>query len=27
LLLQRDRIPGIRYDGSIMNPPPPALWG
>jgi L-Ala-D/L-Glu epimerase len=27
LLLQRDRIPGIRYDGSIMNPPPPELWG
>jgi L-Ala-D/L-Glu epimerase len=27
LLLQRDRIPGFRYDGSIMNPPPPELWG
>jgi L-Ala-D/L-Glu epimerase / N-acetyl-D-glutamate racemase len=27
LLLQRDRIPGIRYDGSVMNPPPPELWG
>jgi L-Ala-D/L-Glu epimerase len=27
LLLQRDRIPGIRYDGSIMNPPPSELWG
>jgi L-Ala-D/L-Glu epimerase / N-acetyl-D-glutamate racemase len=27
LLLQRDRIPAIRYDGSIMNPPPPELWG
>jgi L-Ala-D/L-Glu epimerase len=27
LLLQRDRVPGIRYDGSVMNPPPPELWG
>jgi L-Ala-D/L-Glu epimerase len=27
LLLQHDRMPGIRYDGSIMNPPPPELWG
>ena len=27
LLLARDRIPGIRYDGSAMYPPDPALWG
>jgi L-alanine-DL-glutamate epimerase-like enolase superfamily enzyme len=27
LLLQRDRVPGIRFEGSIMNPPPPELWG
>jgi L-alanine-DL-glutamate epimerase-like enolase superfamily enzyme len=27
LLLKRDRMPGIRYDGSVMNPPPPELWG
>ena len=27
LLLQRDRQPGIRYDGSIMQPAPPELWG
>ena len=27
LLLARDRDPGIRYDGSIMQPPPRALWG
>ena len=25
--LQRDRVPGIHYDGSLMHPPPPALWG
>jgi L-Ala-D/L-Glu epimerase len=27
LLLARDRDPGIVYDGSLMPPPPPALWG
>jgi len=27
LLLRRDRVPAIRYDGSVMNPPPPELWG
>ena len=27
LLLARDRVPGIRYDGSAMYPPDPALWG
>ena len=27
LLLDRDREPGIRYEGSIMHPPPAGLWG
>ena len=27
LLLARDRVPGIRFDGSLMYPPPPELWG
>lgn len=27
LLLARDREPGISYEGSLMRPPPPALWG
>ena len=27
LLLARDREPGIRFDGSLMSPPPRALWG
>jgi L-alanine-DL-glutamate epimerase-like enolase superfamily enzyme len=27
LLLARDREPAITYAGSIMQPPPPALWG
>ena len=27
LLLARDRDPGLRYDGSLVFPPPPALWG
>ncbi len=27
LLLARDHQPGITYEGSIMQPPPPALWG
>ena len=27
LLLAKDRDPGIRFEGSLMYPPPPALWG
>jgi L-alanine-DL-glutamate epimerase-like enolase superfamily enzyme len=27
LLLARDRDPGLRYDGSILSPPEPAVWG
>jgi L-alanine-DL-glutamate epimerase-like enolase superfamily enzyme len=27
LLLKQDREPGIRFDGSLMYPPPRALWG
>jgi L-alanine-DL-glutamate epimerase-like enolase superfamily enzyme len=27
LLLKNDRAPAIRYDGSVMHPPPRALWG
>ena len=27
LLLARDRQPGIAFEGSVMQPPPPALWG
>lgn len=27
LLLQQDRLPGIAYMGSLMSPPPSALWG
>lgn len=27
LLLARDRDPGLRYDGSTVYPPEPALWG
>ena len=27
LLLARDRHPAIIYEGSLMQPPPPALWG
>ncbi|WP_075215603.1 N-acetyl-D-Glu racemase DgcA [Mongoliimonas terrestris] len=27
LLLARDRSPGLRYDGSTVFPPDPALWG
>jgi L-Ala-D/L-Glu epimerase len=27
LLLKKDRVPGISFDGSLMHPPPPALWG
>jgi L-alanine-DL-glutamate epimerase-like enolase superfamily enzyme len=27
LLLARDRADGLRYDGSLVNPPAPELWG
>jgi L-alanine-DL-glutamate epimerase-like enolase superfamily enzyme len=27
LLLARDRVPGLRYDGATIFPPEPALWG
>ncbi|MBE7185340.1 MAG: dipeptide epimerase [Methylobacterium mesophilicum] len=27
LLLARDRDPGLVYEGSLVSPPPPALWG
>ncbi|MFO1135460.1 MAG: N-acetyl-D-Glu racemase DgcA [Rhodoblastus sp.] len=27
LLLARDREPGLVYDGSIVHPPAPELWG
>jgi len=27
LLLAGDRTPGMTYEGSILYPPPPALWG
>ncbi|MGC4027149.1 MAG: dipeptide epimerase [Mesorhizobium sp.] len=27
LLLARDRIPALRYDGSTVSPPEPTLWG
>jgi L-Ala-D/L-Glu epimerase / N-acetyl-D-glutamate racemase len=27
LLLARDRPDGLRYDGSLVYPPTPALWG
>lgn len=27
LLLARDRDPGLRYEGSLVYPPSPALWG
>jgi L-Ala-D/L-Glu epimerase / N-acetyl-D-glutamate racemase len=27
LLLARDRHPGLRYDGALVHPPPPELWG
>jgi L-alanine-DL-glutamate epimerase-like enolase superfamily enzyme len=27
LLLARDRSPGLRYDGSLVFPPEPRLWG
>ncbi|MEK8094545.1 N-acetyl-D-Glu racemase DgcA [Methylocystis sp. IM3] len=27
LLLEKDREPGLVYEGSTLTPPPPALWG
>ena len=27
MLLAADRVPGLRYDGSTVYPPEPALWG
>jgi L-alanine-DL-glutamate epimerase-like enolase superfamily enzyme len=27
LLLARDRQPGLRYDGALVYPPTPDLWG
>lgn len=27
LILSRDRMPGIRFEGSLMYPPPRELWG
>lgn len=27
LLLARDRDPGLSYDGGMVSPPTPALWG
>jgi L-alanine-DL-glutamate epimerase-like enolase superfamily enzyme len=27
LLLKQDRVPGISFAGSLMQPPPRALWG
>jgi L-alanine-DL-glutamate epimerase-like enolase superfamily enzyme len=27
LLLAKDREPGLRYEGSMIMPPPGALWG
>jgi len=27
LLLARDRPDGLRYEGSLVHPPTPALWG
>ena len=27
LLLARDREDGLRYEGSLLHPPSPALWG
>ena len=27
LLLAKDRSPGLTFEGSIVLPPPPALWG
>jgi len=27
LLLAEDRVDGLRYDGSLVYPSEPALWG
>jgi L-alanine-DL-glutamate epimerase-like enolase superfamily enzyme len=27
LLLARDRVPGLSYEGGMIAPPPPELWG
>ena len=27
LLLAKDRPDGLRYEGSLVHPPSPALWG
>jgi L-alanine-DL-glutamate epimerase-like enolase superfamily enzyme len=27
LLLARDRVPPLRYEGSVVHPPEAALWG
>ena len=27
LLLAQDRVPGLRYEGSLVYPPEPELWG
>jgi len=27
LLLAADRPEGLRYEGSLVHPPRPALWG
>jgi L-alanine-DL-glutamate epimerase-like enolase superfamily enzyme len=27
LLLAKDRDDGLRYDGSLVHPPTPRLWG
>jgi len=27
LLLARDRVPGLAYEGGLVFPPPPELWG
>ena len=27
LLLARDRVPGLKFDGSTIYPPQSALWG
>lgn len=27
LLLARDRVPGLNYEGSMVSPPLPQLWG
>lgn len=27
LWLAQDRVPGLRYEGSTVHPPPPELWG